>query len=44
MLELVMMERYLCKELGYSFYDIMDHPHKYILYYIKVYIQHSFIV
>jgi hypothetical protein len=34
--ELIMMERFLLKELGFSFYHIMDHPHKYILYYIKL--------
>lgn len=30
------MERYLLKELGFSFYDIIEHPHKYLLYYVKV--------
>ena len=34
--ELIMIERYLLKELGFSFYHIMDHPHKYILYYVKL--------
>jgi cyclin L len=34
--ELITMERYLLKELGFSFYNILDHPHKYILYYVKL--------
>ena len=34
--ELITMERYLLKELGFSFYHILDHPHKYILYYVKL--------
>lgn len=29
------MEKYILKELGFGFYNIMDHPHKFILYYIK---------
>ena len=33
---LIMMEALLLKELGFSMYNIMDHPHKYILYYIRV--------
>jgi hypothetical protein len=24
------------KELGFSFYDVLEHPHKYLLYYVKV--------
>jgi len=32
-----MIERYLLKELGFSLYNIIDnHPHKYILYFIKL--------
>ena len=34
--ELITIERYLLKELGFSFYNILDHPHKYILYYVKM--------
>ena len=34
--ELITMERYLLKELGFSFYNILDHPHRYILYYVKM--------
>jgi hypothetical protein len=34
--ELITMERYLLKELGFSFYQNIEHPHKYLLYYIKV--------
>lgn len=30
------MERTILKELGFSLYNIMDHPHKYILYFVKV--------
>ena len=32
---LLTMEKYILKELGFGFYNIMDHPHKFILYYIK---------
>jgi hypothetical protein len=34
--ELITMERFLLKELGFSFYNPIEHPHKYLLYYIKV--------
>jgi hypothetical protein len=34
--ELITMERYLLKELGFSFYNILDHPHKFVLYYVKM--------
>lgn len=34
--DLMMIERYILKELGFAFYNIGDHPHKYILYFIKV--------
>ncbi|GLD94446.1 hypothetical protein PINS_up003057 [Pythium insidiosum] len=33
---LVIVERQLLIDLGFSLYDIMEHPHKYILYYIKI--------
>lgn len=28
-------ERVMLKELGFSLYDIMEHPHRFILYYVK---------
>jgi phosphoglycerol transferase MdoB-like AlkP superfamily enzyme len=35
--ELTLMERFILKELGFAFYSIIsDHPHKYLLYYVKV--------
>lgn len=34
--DLMMIERYILRELGFAFYNIGDHPHKYILYFIKV--------
>ena len=34
--ELLLMERHLLKELGFSLYSIMDHPHKYLLYFVKL--------
>ncbi|DAZ95627.1 TPA: hypothetical protein N0F65_002256 [Lagenidium giganteum] len=33
---LVMVERQVLIDLGFSLYNIMEHPHKYILYYVKV--------
>lgn len=39
--ELIMIERYILKQLGFAFYRIVsDHPHKYLLYYIKVTYHH----
>ena len=34
--ELITMERYILKELGFALYNISEHTHKYILYYVKV--------
>ncbi len=34
--EVLDMERHILKELGFSLYTIMDHPHRYILYYVKL--------
>ena len=28
-------ERHVLKELGFGFYQMMEHPHKFLLYYIK---------
>ena len=35
--ELIFMESYILKELGFSLYSVTaEHPHKYILYYVKM--------
>ena len=34
--ELVTAEQYVLKELGYCLYSAMDHPHKYLFYYMKI--------
>lgn len=34
--EMLRVELHVLKELGFGFYNIMDHPHKFILYYLKV--------
>ena len=34
--QLLLMERYLLRELGFSLYSVMDHPHTYLLYYTKL--------
>jgi hypothetical protein len=34
--EVVNMERLILKELGFCLYRIMDHPHKFILYFVKI--------
>uniref|UniRef100_K3WRL9 Cyclin-like domain-containing protein n=1 Tax=Globisporangium ultimum (strain ATCC 200006 / CBS 805.95 / DAOM BR144) TaxID=431595 RepID=K3WRL9_GLOUD len=33
---LIMVERQVLIDLGFSVYNVMEHPHKYILYYIKI--------
>lgn len=33
---LITIERYILKELGFSFYCLLDHPHKFLLIYLKV--------
>ena len=33
---LITIERYILKELGFSFYSILDHPHKFLIVYLKV--------
>jgi hypothetical protein len=39
--EVVTVERFILKELGFCFYQNIEHPHKYLLYYIKVPLTHS---
>ena len=33
---LITIERYILKDLGFSFYSILDHPHKFLIAYLKV--------
>ncbi|KAF1320407.1 Cyclin-l1, partial [Globisporangium splendens] len=33
---LIVVERQILIDLGFSVYNVMEHPHKYILYYIKI--------
>eukprot|EP00615_Pteridomonas_danica_P010869 CAMPEP_0114351022 /NCGR_PEP_ID=MMETSP0101-20121206/16844_1 /TAXON_ID=38822 ORGANISM="Pteridomonas danica, Strain PT" /NCGR_SAMPLE_ID=MMETSP0101 /ASSEMBLY_ACC=CAM_ASM_000211 /LENGTH=345 /DNA_ID=CAMNT_0001490635 /DNA_START=341 /DNA_END=1376 /DNA_ORIENTATION=+ len=39
--KLISLERHILKELGFGFYQVMEHPHKYLLYYIKYLSQHG---
>ena len=34
--ELIATERHILKELGFDLYQLSEHPHKYILYFIKL--------
>jgi len=34
--EMLRVELHVLKELGFGFYNILDHPHKFILYYLKL--------
>lgn len=38
---MVSMERHLLKELGFGFYQVMEHPHKFLLYYIQYLRKHG---
>ncbi|GAB9464432.1 Cyclin-l1 [Globisporangium polare] len=33
---MVLVERQILIDLGFSVYNVMEHPHKYILYYVKI--------
>eukprot|EP01035_Chromulina_nebulosa_P018866 gene18866-24651_t len=33
---LILTERYILKQLGFRFYEILDHPHKYLLYFVRL--------
>lgn len=39
--KLIGCERWVLKELGFGFYQVMEHPHKFLLYFIKFLSQHG---